>query len=367
MVWTVWKDDFNTVGRRLDHVQDRDGQRQADYAFWIVCGPEGFLFVVGAKRLPNGGENMGFKIAVIGAGSVGTGVAVLLQRQGYQVVGVASRTPESAARAAERLRCPVGSPAEVARPAEVVFITTSDTAIGEVAKELARHRAVGREHTVVHMSGSLTTDVLQPVADLGAKVVSIHPLQSCASAERAITNLPGSVFSIQGDRETYPVAEQIVKDLGGEAFHIDREAKVLYHAAAAVASNYLVALLDLSQKLMQATGMPERLFLPALLPLVKGTLANVEEIGIPKALTGPISRGDVITISDHLHSMGEACPQLIPLYVALGRHTIEVALRKGTLDRRKAALLEDLLHRYEKQYEIAECRRAEAVDTASTN
>lgn len=310
---------------------------------------------------------MGFKIAIIGAGSVGTGVAVLLQRRGYQVVGVASRTPESAARAAERLRCPVGSPAGVAYPAQVVFITTPDAAIGEVAKELAHSRAVGPQHTVVHMSGSLTADVLRPVADLGAKTVSIHPLQSCASPERAIANLPGSVFSIQGDREAYPLAEQIVKDLGGETFHIDRRAKVLYHAAAAVASNYLVALLDLSQKLMQAAGMPEKLFLPALLPLVKGTLANVEGIGIPQALTGPISRGDVITVSDHLHSMGETCPQLIPLYIALGRHTIEVALSKGSLDRHKASLLEDLLYRYEKQYQVTECRRVEAEESASTS
>ncbi|MGB9860400.1 MAG: Rossmann-like and DUF2520 domain-containing protein [Moorellaceae bacterium] len=278
------------------------------------------------------------KVGIIGAGSVGTGMGLLLKERGYTLVGVSSRTYSSAEKAAARLNCPAWKePEEVARRAEVVFVTTSDQAVAAVAHQVAAKGGFRPGQTVIHMSGSLTSEVLNPARRHGAWALSLHPLQSCADADRAVANLPGSVFSIEGDREAYPLAERLVKDLGGEFFYIRPEDKALYHAAACVASNYLVSLVDLSYQLMAAAGMNPQMAAKALAPLIEGTWKNIREKGILAALTGPISRGDVSTVGGHLKAMREKTPHLLDIYSALGRRTVEVARRKGTLGEREAA------------------------------
>ncbi|QGP92136.1 hypothetical protein MGLY_14940 [Neomoorella glycerini] len=284
------------------------------------------------------------RIGIIGAGAVGTGVGILLRRRGYTIAGVASRTLASARRAAARLACPAFEGAvDVARRADVVFITTSDQAIGQVAASVAAQGGFRPGQTVIHMSGSLTSAVLDPARQAGALALSLHPLQSCADADRAVANLPGSVFSLEGDREALPLGKRLVTELGGEYFLISPEAKPLYHAAACVASNYLVSLIDLSRRLMQAAGMEPEMAARALAPLIKGTLDNINEKGIPQALTGPIARGDFGTVRDHLKAMEATVPELGELYRALGRYTAGLAGRKGSIDARKVALFGQIL------------------------
>ncbi|TDA70729.1 MAG: DUF2520 domain-containing protein [Clostridia bacterium] len=284
---------------------------------------------------------MRVKVAIIGAGSVGTAVGVLLARAGYEMAGVASRTPESAVRLAGRLGAPCCErPEDAARGADMVLITTSDQAIGTVAREVARAGGFGAGQAVMHFSGSLTSEVLEPAAQAGAITLSVHPLQSCPSGEAGIRNLPRAVYSIEGDPRGYELAEKLVRALGSASFFfIDKEAKPLYHAAACVASNYLVTLLRLSQDLLARAGMPVEMAFPALLPLIQGTLDNVASLGIPQALTGPIARGDVDTIQDHLAAMQVQAPELIPFYRLLARRTIDLAQEKGTLAPEKAARL----------------------------
>ncbi|MDN5347922.1 MAG: hypothetical protein PWP65_1486 [Clostridia bacterium] len=299
------------------------------------------------------------RVGIIGAGSVGTGMGILLGQRGYVIAGVASRTLASAQKAAARIKCPVyTAPEEVARRSDLVLITTNDQAIGPVAEVVAGRGGFRPGQTVMHMSGSLTSDVLNPAREAGAWAVSLHPLQSCADADRAVANLPGSVFSIEGDREAYPLAEKIVRDLEGEFFYITAEAKPLYHAAACVASNYLVTLVDLSRQLMAAAGVPAELAARALEPLSAGTWKNIAARGVPEALTGPISRGDLSTITDHLKAMRRKAPELIPLYTALGRYTVGLARRKGSIDEHKAAAFLKLMAPARATVETGSLRRA---------
>ncbi|MEW8958593.1 MAG: Rossmann-like and DUF2520 domain-containing protein [Moorella sp. (in: firmicutes)] len=282
------------------------------------------------------------RVGIVGAGAVGTGMGILLQQRGYEIVGVASRTSASAGRAAARLNCPVFErPEELARQAEVVFITTNDQAIGPVTEAIAAHGGFHPGQTVIHMSGSLSSGILEPARRAGALALSLHPLQSCADAERAVANLPGSIFSLEGDEGALPLGKRLVADLGGEYIVISAAAKPLYHAAACVASNYLVSLIDLSLRLIEAAGVEPALAGRALMPLIKGTLANIEAMGIPRALTGPIARGDLETIRDHLKAMGDVPAEVEELYCALGRYTAGLAVRKGTID----AGLRDRLYR----------------------
>jgi len=284
------------------------------------------------------------RVGIIGAGAVGTGMGLLLSQRNYLITGVASRTFASAQRAAARLNCPAYErPEEAAREADLVFITTSDQAIGPVVATVACRGGFRPGQTVVHMSGSLTSAVLDPAREAGALALSLHPLQSCADADRAVANLPGSIFSLEGDEQALPLGKRLVEDLEGEYFIIKPEDKPLYHAAACVASNYLVSLVDLSRRLMQATGMKPEMAGRALAPLMEGTWRNIDEKGVPWALTGPISRGDVSTIKDHLQAIDATVPELGEIYRTLGRYTVGVAGRKGSIDARKAALLAKIL------------------------
>ncbi|MDH7497783.1 MAG: DUF2520 domain-containing protein [Syntrophomonadaceae bacterium] len=284
------------------------------------------------------------KVGIIGAGVVGTAVGVILHRQGWEITGVYDVRPESTAHLAAKVGARrAGSPTEVARSADVVFVTTSDSAIQEVVSVVGREGGFRPGQVVVHMSGALSSAVLGAARDAGAIVLSVHPLQSFASVERAVSNLPGSVFSIEGDERGYEDARRIVEALGGEYFFISAAAKPLYHAAACVVSNYLVTVIDLGLGLMEAAGIPRRQALKAVLPLVQGTVANIAAVGIPAALTGPIARGDAATVQTHLAAMQDLYPQALPLYALLGEHTAQVAEAKGTIDAQMRRHLQELL------------------------
>jgi len=275
------------------------------------------------------------KIGIVGAGNVGTAVGLLLKKKGNEIMGICSRTRESALKAAYRLGCNVSDMLTLSQEAEVLFLTTKDSAIEEVCQEILLAGGFFPGQTVVHMSGSLTTEALQPAHTRGCHLLSIHPLQSCASVDLAVENIPGSIFSIEGDKQAYELGEQIVTELEGQFFYIDKETKPLYHAAACAASNYLVALLDLSRQLMLAAGMPHELATGAILPLVHGTLKNIVKLGTVDALTGPIARGDLSTLEEHLAVMQENIPELLQPYTSLGLYTAGLAEMKGTLSQRE--------------------------------
>lgn len=279
---------------------------------------------------------MPMKIGMVGAGVVGTAVGVILRQKGYEVTGAYDINPEST-ETWEKMTETKSYTAlpEIAREADVIFVTTNDGAIAEVVQELVERQAVRAGQIFIHMSGALTSDVMGEAREEGAVLLSLHPLQSFASVERAIANLPGSVFSIEGDEEGKELAVELVTALGGEYFFITKEAKPLYHAGACVVSNYLVTLIDFGTKFLESTGMPRQTAQKALMPLIQGTINNIERIGIPRALTGPIARGDMTTVLKHLNCLESMAPDLLKLYSHLGYYTAEVAGCKGTIDSQK--------------------------------
>jgi predicted short-subunit dehydrogenase-like oxidoreductase (DUF2520 family) len=273
------------------------------------------------------------RIGIIGAGVVGTAVGVVLSQKDYEITGVYDIKSESTKQLVERIGCTAyTSPQEVSRSADILIITTSDTAIQDVVDNLAETKAFYEGQIIVHMSGAQSSEILDRAREFGALVLSVHPLQSFASPERAIELLPGSIFSIEGDKDAYEFGVCIVENLGGEYFFIERKAKPLYHAGACVVSNYLVTIIDFGIKLLESTGIPRQMATKALMPLINGTIKNIENIGIPRALTGPIARGDLGTIVKHLDCLEEMAPELSKLYSWLGFFTAPVAVEKGTID-----------------------------------
>ncbi|MFZ5595693.1 MAG: Rossmann-like and DUF2520 domain-containing protein [Bacillota bacterium] len=280
------------------------------------------------------------KITIIGAGKVGGALAVLLKERGYPVFGVASKRYESAL----ELAALVGgsaftTPEEAARGAGLIFITTPDREIENVSRRISERGGVSPGAIVAHTSGAHPSDCLAGVRERGGLAISIHPLQSFADLKTAMENIPGSFFALEGDREAMPVAERLVEDLEGRVFHIEAGNKVLYHAAACIASNYLVSLMRLSTGLLEGLGLSAKDSFQALLPLVQGTINNIEKVGPVQALTGPVARGDAPTIEGHLPALAEVGREEETIYRVLGKYTVRVALEKGSIGPEQAEIL----------------------------
>ncbi|HOX39901.1 MAG TPA: DUF2520 domain-containing protein [Candidatus Brocadiia bacterium] len=288
------------------------------------------------------------RLAIIGAGKVGIALGNILSKAGHRIVGISSLSGVSAQQALDMVDAEVATAdsSSIARNADTVFITTPDDAIEGVAGALVSCGAIADGSIVIHCSGALSSEILSPARACGARVGSLHPLQSFATVEQALENLPGSFCCIEGDDEAMPVLQGFVRDLGGVELSIPPEGKVLYHAAACVASNYFVAITELAIRIDIAAGIRRDIALASLLPLMTGTLNNIKRAGIPACLTGPISRGDAEIARRHLEALREALPDAVPLYCKLGGLTAEVASTKGTLPAEKAARLADIFHEF---------------------
>jgi len=281
------------------------------------------------------------EIGFIGAGTVGTALALRLSQKGYPVVAVSSRTLASARRVAQIVgNCRVYETAqEVAKAANFVFITTPDDVIPRIVSEIEWHNG----HNVVHCSGAYSLDILEPARQAGAAIGSFHPLQTFAGVTQAINNLPGSTFALEADDPLLSQLKEMAEALEGSWIVLKAGDKVLYHTAAVFACNYAVTLTKLATDLWQIFGIPADKATKALLPLLQGTVNNIGNIGLPHCLTGPIARGDSGTIRKHLKALEIAAPALVSTYIELGLKTIPVALAKGRINQEKAKELEALL------------------------
>ena len=263
------------------------------------------------------------KFGIIGAGIVGTALAVRLEEVGHECIGVHTRSRLSYERFRSYLNIDHLTLEQLVPAADILFITTQDGMIRTVAEELCTKALIKPGQVWIHCSGSLPSDVLRVKESLPIHCLSLHPLQAFASVEKALTILLGTHFGIEGDNEE--LGEGIVKDLGGIPHHILAEKKTLYHAGAVVASNYLVVLASLAVELFAEAGIQGEEALASLLPLMRGTLYNLEQVGLPQALTGPIARGDGQVVQGHLDHLP---PKLVAIYQGLGLKALELGENK---------------------------------------
>ncbi len=269
-------------------------------------------------------------VAIVGFGRVGTALATALDSFGY-TVRIVTRQPQVEKKVMfNQKEFAVSRLDEVVKEVDVLFITTPDGVIKEIAAQLQDMKL--NIKAALHMSGSLTSEVLVPLAKQGVALGSLHPLQSFANVEQAIKNLPGSYFTYDGDDSLIEWAGVLVKELGGVLNILpSAEAKVIYHAGACIVSNYLVGLLQLGVDCLTYAGFEPEQAQEALLPLMKGTLNNVSSLPLTKALTGPISRGDVEVVESHLKAMDRELPAVKGPYCALTPVLADIALRAGGL------------------------------------
>jgi predicted short-subunit dehydrogenase-like oxidoreductase (DUF2520 family) len=281
------------------------------------------------------------KLGFIGAGAVGSTLAIELAGKGYRVVAVSSRTRTSAERLAHAIDgCRASETNQgVADAADVVFVTTPDAVISSVASEIYWRPG----QSVIHCSGADSVEALASARIMGANVGVFHPLQTFASIKQAINNIAGTTFTIEADEPLKSILKELSDALDGTWIELKASDKVIYHAAAVIASNYLVTLVKLADDLWETFGIPRDQATQALLPLLRGTLNNIASVGIPQSLTGPIARGDTETVRKHLEALKREAPDVLAIYCELGLQTVPLALAKGKIDENKADELRAVL------------------------
>lgn len=271
-------------------------------------------------------------VAVVGTGSVGTAMAGLLPASGYRVVSVYDPRASSAEAAGALSGARVAAtPGEAAAAASIVLLTTPDDCIARACREIAESVSRLQGKVFVHMSGALTLQALEPAAKAGAKVLSVHPLQTFPDAQGALRSLPGSTFGVTCEPDMEAWAGEFVSHLGGRALFVRDEDKVLYHAAAAIACNMLVMVEHSAQWICERLGFEADEANSMYMPLVRATVDNLERLGPAAALTGPLARGDAGTIAAHIEAL-EPYPDLLGLYTAASLWGLKIVVERGEVE-----------------------------------
>jgi predicted short-subunit dehydrogenase-like oxidoreductase (DUF2520 family) len=215
-------------------------------------------------------------------------------------------------------------------PSDLIIIATPDDVIASVAGRLASAQTEFRKDRIVlHTSGALSAKVLSPLADVGFRTGSMHPLVSISDAASGAASLRGAFFCLEGNRTALRVGRRIVSDFGGHAFSIESRSKALYHAAAVMASGNVTALFDIAIEMLAACGLSRRRARDVLMPLVQSAVANLSLMEPARALTGTFARGDVATVQRHLAAIQEqSSPEVLAAYVLLGERSLSLAEQK---------------------------------------
>lgn len=277
-------------------------------------------------------------VGIIGAGRVGAGLALALTRAGREV-RLISRRPVRVPASLFLKVAPDGPDAEWVSGLEVLFLAVPDDRIHPVAQQLWGTKSIGPGQTVLHCSGVLGQEALSALVPTRAALGSLHPLQTISDPEVAPERFKGAWAAVEGSPAAMEAAEDIARSLGMKPFRITAKQKILYHAGAVFASNYLVVVEAIAQRLLRHAGLSDEEAWAALSPLVRGTITNLLAADPRGALTGPVVRGDTDTILRHL---GALTIDDARLYQMLGRAALELA-RKGGMDDKTAQKVADAL------------------------
>ncbi|MEO8230270.1 MAG: DUF2520 domain-containing protein [Chloroflexota bacterium] len=268
-------------------------------------------------------------IGIVGAGAVGSALGLALTRAGWPIQAVASRDPERR----ERFKALVGGTRafEEVTPlvdeVELIILAVPDDAIESVARGIRLFSG----QALIHTSGALGAEVLQPAMAAGTQVGSFHPLVAFADTDRAVEALNGATIAVEGDDQLVALLADMATAIGARAVRLAPGTKAAYHAAAVLAAGGFVALLDAIAELGRVAGLDEAGSLAIYGPLIEQTLGNAKALGIRAALTGPLTRGDVGTLEAHLAALAAHAPDVLPLYRAAALREIALAEERGAL------------------------------------
>jgi predicted short-subunit dehydrogenase-like oxidoreductase (DUF2520 family) len=274
----------------------------------------------------------GSSIAIIGAGRLGTALALALERAGHRVETLVARNKLNAKKAARLLdvqpRALAAKELSKLHLTDIVIIATPDDHIADVgARLLEVDRASFSTSVVFHTSGALSSVILESLKTRNWSVGSLHPLISVSSRESSIE---GAFWSIEGDRKARAVARKLVIDLKGQSFAVESAKKPLYHAAALMSAGGVVALFDVAIEMMVRSGVDRSTSRKVLQPLIRSVVESLDKKDTAESLTGTFSRGDLKTVVKHLESLADSdLDDAYQLYKILGKRSLRLAQRRN--------------------------------------
>lgn len=239
------------------------------------------------------------RVGVIGPGRVGTALASALREAGVAVEGPAGR-------------------GEVPDGCDAVVLCVPDAEIGAAAATLA-----GAARLVGHTSGATGLDALAPAR---ADAFGLHPLQTFSEHAEGLSAFAGSGCAVAGTTpEALRFATALAEALRMRPFEIDDAGRAAYHAAASVASNFIVTLTAAAESIAAGAGLEPAQARALLAPLLRRTVENLAELGPERALTGPVARGDELTVAAQRQAVEQSAPHLLDLFDELVHHTRALA------------------------------------------
>lgn len=282
-------------------------------------------------------------ITIIGLGRFGQAFAKKLNEKDLTLKSVFNRTEEPVHRLARQLKISESGtfPSQKQQLGHLVFLTLSDGVIEDIAHRLAALDRDFSGYTFVHCSGNEPAELLVPLQKKGAAIASFHPLQTFTGRSEP-QDFENIFFSLQGDKQSFRMLMPLAKKLDAHAFEVTAEQKSQLHAAAVMASNYLVSLMNVSADTGGMGGLPQKQVQKALLPLVQKTLQNISRQPLDKALTGPIARGDIQTVKQHLALLNHRS-NLREVYAVLGKEAVRLARQSENINQEEAEKLLELL------------------------
>jgi predicted short-subunit dehydrogenase-like oxidoreductase (DUF2520 family) len=282
----------------------------------------------------------GLKIGFIGAGRLGKALAWHCSRSGLNVAAVASLLPEESDALASNISgCSVRSAQEVAEMCDLIFVTTPDGVIKQTADGINWRQ----DSFVVHCSGATEVDHLSKAQADGAYIGGFHPLQTFGDPEAAAKSLPGCTITVEANEPLDDVLVELAKRLRCSVNRLPAGARPLYHAAAGYTSQFMNVLMREASLMWQSWGGTEEGAVKALMPLVRGTIASIEEAGVARGMPGPVSRGDVASVAKHVQAVEEFDRGKLALYREMCGRTVSIALELGRIDEATASQFMSLL------------------------
>jgi len=268
-------------------------------------------------------------LGIVGAGAVGTALGVALTRAGWPITAVASRNAERRNRFSQLVggTRAFAEATAILDEAELIILAVPDDALAPLAASLRLYAG----QALIHTSGALGAEVLEPAMAAGTQVGSFHPLVAFADTERAVAALHGATVAVEGDDQLVGLLAEMAEAIGASAVRLAPGSKSAYHAAAVLAAGGFDALLDAIAELGRVAGLDEASSLAIYGPLIQQTLGNAQALGIRAALTGPITRGDVGTLRAHLVTLRDHAPGVLDLYRAAAEREINLAADRGAL------------------------------------
>lgn len=276
------------------------------------------------------------RVGFVGAGKVGCSLGGLFAKAGIEISGYSSLFANDARKAAELTGSRAFDDAQVLVDAsDVVFFTVPDGSIAEAWASLVESYGESAPDALFgkiacHCSGSLPASVFSNAAEYGVSAVSAHPLFAVSDSESSCEGIASALFTVEGDAPAVASVNALLDACGVRHREIASGDKALYHAAAVFASNLVVGLFSSAQTMLERCGFEADEAREALAPLFAGNCEGIVRRGPIDALTGPIERNDVGTVTGHLLAFRED-PTLLKqrdAYTALSRVLLEIAAAK---------------------------------------